>query len=67
MIWYYDSSLLGLIGFFDADFVCSGIDRKSTSSTCHFLESSLVCWSAHQQSSIAQSTTDVKYVAAAPR
>jgi hypothetical protein len=42
-----------------------GIDRKSTSGTCHFLRSSLVCWSSHKQSSIAQSTTEAEYVAAA--
>jgi hypothetical protein len=31
----------------------------------HFLESSLVCWSSHKQTSIAQSTTEVEYVATA--
>jgi hypothetical protein len=41
-IWYSASSL-DLVGFFDADFVGCGIDRKSTSGTCHFLESSLIC------------------------
>jgi hypothetical protein len=45
-IWYSTSFLLNLVGFFDADFVGCGIDRKSTSGTCHFLGSSLVCWSA---------------------
>jgi hypothetical protein len=45
-IWYSASSSLDLVGFFDADFVGCGIDRKSTSGTCHFLESSLVCWSS---------------------
>jgi hypothetical protein len=38
------------------------IDRKSTSSTCHFLGSSLVCWSSRKKSSVAQSTTEVEYV-----
>jgi hypothetical protein len=45
--------------------VGSGIDRKSTSETCHFLGSSLVCWSSQKQYSVAQSTTKAKYVAAA--
>jgi hypothetical protein len=36
-IWYSASSSLDLIGFSDADFVGCGIDRKSTSGTCHFL------------------------------
>jgi hypothetical protein len=42
-IWY-SASLLDLVGFSDADFVGCGIDQKSTSETCHFLGSSLVCW-----------------------
>jgi hypothetical protein len=42
-----------------------GIDQKSTSGTCYFLGSSLVCWSSRKQSSVAQSTTKAEYVAAA--
>jgi hypothetical protein len=49
-IWYSASSSLDLVGFFGADFVGCGIDRKSTSGTCHFLGSSLVCWSSQKQS-----------------
>jgi hypothetical protein len=45
-IWYFASSLLDLVGFSDADFASCGIDRKSTSDTCHFLGSSLICWSS---------------------
>jgi hypothetical protein len=45
-IWYSASSSLDLVGFSDADFTGCVIDRKSTSRTCHFLESSLVCWSS---------------------
>jgi hypothetical protein len=41
-IWYSASSSLDLVGFFDADFVSCGIDRKSTSGTSHFLGSSHV-------------------------
>jgi hypothetical protein len=67
VIWYYDFSSLDLVAFFDADFVGCWIDQKSTSSTCHFLGSSLVCWSARKQSSVTQSTTEVEYVAADPR
>jgi hypothetical protein len=64
-IWYSVSSSLDLVGFFNADFAGCGIDRKSTSETCHFLGSSLICWSSQKQSSVAQSTTEVEYVAAA--
>jgi hypothetical protein len=39
----------------------------STSGTCHFHGSSLVCWSSRKQSSVAQSTTESEFVAAAPK
>jgi hypothetical protein len=64
-IWYSASSSLDLVGFSDADFAGCGIDRKSTSRTCHFVGSSLICWSSRKQSSAAQSTTEAEYVAAA--
>ena len=54
-----------LCGYSDADFAGCRLDRKSTSGTCQFLGSSLVSWSSRKQSSIAQSTTEAKYVAAA--
>jgi hypothetical protein len=66
-IWYSASCSLDLVGFSNADFVGCGIDRKSTSVTCHFLGSYLVCWSTHKLSSITQSTTEAEYVAAATR
>jgi hypothetical protein len=42
-IWYSASSLLDLVGFSDTNFTGCGIDQKSTSGTCHFIISSLVC------------------------
>jgi hypothetical protein len=64
-IWYSASSSLDLVGFSVADFVGYRIDRKSTSGTCHFLGSSLICWSSRKQSSVAQSTTEAEYVVTA--
>jgi hypothetical protein len=64
-IWYSTSSSLDLVGFSDAGFVGCGIDQKSTSTTCLFLGSSLVCWSSQKQTSVTQSTTKAEYVAAA--
>jgi hypothetical protein len=64
-IWYSASSSLDLVGFSDANFAGCWIDRRSTSGTCHFLGSSLVCWSSWKQSSVAQSTTEAEYVVAA--
>jgi hypothetical protein len=63
-LWYSTSSSLALHIFSDADFVGCWLDRKSTSGTCQFLGSSLVSWSSHKQSSVAQSTTEAEYVAA---
>jgi hypothetical protein len=47
-IWYSASSSLDLVGFSDADFAGCENDRKCTSGTCHFLGSSLVCWSSQK-------------------
>jgi hypothetical protein len=47
-ISYSASSSLDLVGFSDADFMGCRTDRNSTSGTCHFLGSSLVCWSTHK-------------------
>ena len=64
-LWYFASSSLSLCGFSDADFAGCRVERKSTSGTAHFLGTSLVCWSSRKQSSVAQSTTEAEYVAAA--
>jgi hypothetical protein len=66
-IWYFASSSLDLVGFSDTDFMRCGIDQKSTSGTCYFLESSLVCWSARKQFSVAQFIIEAKYVTVALR
>ncbi|WVZ97929.1 hypothetical protein U9M48_043429 [Paspalum notatum var. saurae] len=52
-------------GFSDADHAGCRIDRKSTSGTCQLLETSLVSWSSRKQASVALSTTEAEYVAAA--
>ena len=41
------------------------MDRKSTSGTCQFLGTSLVSWSSRKQASVALSSTEAEYVAAA--
>jgi hypothetical protein len=64
-LWYSSSSTLSLHGFSDADFAGCRVERKSTSVSCQFLGSSLVSWSSRKQSSVAQSTTEAEYVAAA--
>jgi hypothetical protein len=64
-LWYSASYSLALHGFSDADFAGCRLDRKSTSGTCQFFGSSLVSWSSRKQLSVAQSTTEEKYVATA--
>ena len=64
-LWFFASSSLVLCGYSDADFAGCRLDRKSTSGTCQFLGSSLVSWSSRKQSSVAQSTCEAEYVAAA--
>ena len=59
-----DSSLV-LVGFSDADFGGCRLDRKLTSGTCQFLGTSLVSWSSRKQASVALSSIEAEYVAAA--
>ncbi|WVZ85112.1 hypothetical protein U9M48_032067 [Paspalum notatum var. saurae] len=58
-LWY------SLGGFSDADHAGCRIDRKSTSGTCQLLRTSLVSWSSRKQASVALSTTEAEYIAAA--
>ncbi|WVZ58621.1 hypothetical protein U9M48_008873, partial [Paspalum notatum var. saurae] len=64
-LWYSADSSLSLLGFSDSDHAGCRIDRKSTSGTCQFLGTSLVSWSSRKQSSVATSTCEAEYVAAA--
>ncbi|WVZ93933.1 hypothetical protein U9M48_039882 [Paspalum notatum var. saurae] len=64
-LWYSSGSSLSLRGFSDADHAGCRIDRKSTSGTCLLLGTSLVSWSSRKQASVALSTTEAEYVAAA--
>ncbi|WVZ58772.1 hypothetical protein U9M48_009003 [Paspalum notatum var. saurae] len=64
-IWYSSGSSLSLRGFSDADHAGYPIDRKSTSGTCQLLGTSLVSWYSRKQASVALSTTEAEYVAAA--
>ncbi|WVZ76309.1 hypothetical protein U9M48_024295 [Paspalum notatum var. saurae] len=64
-LWYSSGSSLSLRRFLDADHAGCRIDRKSTSCTCQLLGTSLVSWSSRKQASVALSTTEAEYVAAA--
>ncbi|KAI4312864.1 hypothetical protein MLD38_037654 [Melastoma candidum] len=64
-LWYSKRSSFDLIGYSDADFAGCKIDRKSTSGTCQLLGDMLISWHSKNQASIALSTAEAEYVAAA--
>ncbi|CAM8935603.1 unnamed protein product [Rhodiola kirilowii] len=65
VLWYPRVKSLRLEGFTDADFAGDRTDRKSTSGMAQFLGSCLVSWGSKKQNSMALSTTEAKYIAAA--
>eukprot|EP00253_Pinus_taeda_P033214 PITA_33214 len=64
-LWYPRDTDLTLHAYTDADWAGSVDDRKSTSGGAFFMGSRLVSWFSKKQSSIALSTAEVEYVAAA--
>ena len=64
-LWYPKGATFDLTNYCDADFGGCQIDRKSTSGACHLLGSSLVSWACKKQNSVALSTAEAEYVAAA--
>jgi hypothetical protein len=45
-LWYPKGAHFEFIGYSNADYTGSKVDGKSTSKTCQFLGTSLVCWSS---------------------
>eukprot|EP00253_Pinus_taeda_P035269 PITA_35269 len=64
-LWYPRGSDLTLHAYTDADLAGSVDDRKSTSGGAFLMGPRLVSWLSKKQSSIALSTAEVEYVAAA--
>ncbi|GJY68970.1 retrovirus-related pol polyprotein from transposon TNT 1-94, partial [Tanacetum coccineum] len=64
-LWYPKGLGFDLKAYSDSDYVRCNLDRKSTSRGCQILGEKLVCWSAKKQSSVAMSSANAKYVAAA--
>ncbi|GKC37452.1 putative reverse transcriptase domain-containing protein [Tanacetum coccineum] len=54
-----------LKAYSNLDYTGCNLDRKSTSGGCQILGGKLVCWSAKKQSSVAMSSAEAEYVAAA--
>ncbi|GJX18956.1 retrovirus-related pol polyprotein from transposon TNT 1-94 [Tanacetum coccineum] len=64
-LWYPKCSGFDLKGYSDSDYSGCNMDRKSTFGAYQLLGSKLVCWSAKKQQSVAMSSAEVEYVAAA--
>ncbi|XP_052484810.1 secreted RxLR effector protein 161-like [Gossypium raimondii] len=62
---FMKSKNVKLLGYLDSDWAGSIEDMKSTSGYFVTLGSSVFCWSSRKQESIAQSTIETKYLAAA--
>ncbi|GKB36577.1 retrovirus-related pol polyprotein from transposon TNT 1-94, partial [Tanacetum coccineum] len=54
-----------LKGYSDSDYAGCNMNKKSTSGACQLLGGKLVCWSTKKQQSVAMSSTEAEYVAAA--
>ena len=64
-LWYPKDFTMSLLGYTDADYAGFLVDRKSTSGMAQFLGPCLVSWGSKKQNSVALSTTEAEYVAAA--
>ncbi|GKC77519.1 putative ribonuclease H-like domain-containing protein, partial [Tanacetum coccineum] len=63
-LWYPKNSLLDLMAYYDSDYACVSIDRKSTTGGCQFLGCRLISWQCKKQTIMATSTTKAEYIAA---
>ncbi|GJT47482.1 hypothetical protein Tco_0956197 [Tanacetum coccineum] len=64
-LWYPKCLDFDLKGYSYSDYAGCNMDRKSTLGACQLLGGKLVCWSAKKQQSIAMSSAEAEYVAAA--
>jgi len=64
-LWYPKGSNFDLVGYADADYEGFLVDRKNISGMAHFLGPCLVSWATKKQNSVAMSTAEAEYVAAA--
>ncbi|GJV16171.1 putative ribonuclease H-like domain-containing protein [Tanacetum coccineum] len=64
-LWYSRDSPFILEAFSDSDYAGASLDRKSTTGGCQFLGRKFISWQCKKQTIVANSTTEVEYVAAA--
>ncbi|GJR53473.1 putative ribonuclease H-like domain-containing protein [Tanacetum coccineum] len=63
-IWYTKDSPFDLEAYTDSDYAGVSLARKSTIGGCQFLRRRLISWQCKKQNIVANSTTEVEYVAA---
>nr|GEU36968.1 uncharacterized mitochondrial protein AtMg00810-like [Tanacetum cinerariifolium] len=64
-LWYPKRSGFDLKEYFDSDYVGCNLDREISSGGCQILGGKLVRWSVKKQSSVAISSAEAEFVAAA--
>ena len=64
-LFYPHSDIFDLVSYSDADYAGDLVNQKSTSGMVQFLGTSLVSWGSKKQNTIAWSTAEAEYVAAA--
>ncbi|GJZ05655.1 putative ribonuclease H-like domain-containing protein [Tanacetum coccineum] len=64
-LWYPKDSPFDLEAYTNSDYAGASLDRKSTTGGCQFLGSRLISWQCKKQTVVANSTTEVEYLAAA--
>ncbi|GJW60594.1 uncharacterized mitochondrial protein-like protein [Tanacetum coccineum] len=63
-LWYPKDSTFDLVAYSNSDYAGASLDRKSTTGGCKFLGCRLSSWQCKKQTMVANSTTEVEYVAA---
>ncbi|GLT43009.1 hypothetical protein SLA2020_169860 [Shorea laevis] len=64
-VMYSRSDEIKLLGFTDSDWAGSEDDMKSTSGCCFSIGSGMISWCSRKQDTVAQSTAESEYIAAA--
>ncbi|XP_023757624.1 uncharacterized mitochondrial protein AtMg00810-like [Lactuca sativa] len=64
-IWYPSNFGFFVQAYSDADLGGCGLDRKSTTGGCQFLDGKLVSWQSKKQTCVSLSTTKVEYITVA--